>query len=228
MSQPSQPDGSDPRILAPSDDEEQVIVKSAWGGNGKAYHTTECRNVEQMRSTREVAKSIAEWKGYHECEVCITEGEYNDDPAPEEQQSTGEQVHATPTTEECARFRRLILDGDSPADVAAQTDWGRTTVYRHANGNCKCTDVAHPPVTYGWHFDSDADDSGVLGSNNHRIASETCKAIRVRLVDGQTRKEVADAVGIDKSNIHRHAHGDCDHVHSNTPPVSHGWHEVDE
>ena len=71
MSQPADgPDGSDPRVLAPSDDEERVIVKASFGGKGKAYHTTECLNVDAMRSTREVPLSVAEWKGCDECHAC--------------------------------------------------------------------------------------------------------------------------------------------------------------
>lgn len=61
---------SDPRVLTPSEDEQEVIVKSAFGGSGKAYHTAECVNVRRMRQSRSVKISVAEWKGYDECERC--------------------------------------------------------------------------------------------------------------------------------------------------------------
>mgnify|MGYP000034627651 CR=1 FL=1 len=197
MSNSSTPDGTDPRVLAPSDDEEQVIVKGAWGASGNAYHTCECRNVVQMRSTREVPVSVAEWKGYHECHACITEGEYNDDPSREAQQSTNDHVHPTPTAEECATFRRKILAGMSPADVAAESGWGRTTVYRHATGGCKCEGVDHAPVAYGWHVD----ESGETGGSNARlqVSARECRTFREQLLKGESRGDVAE----------RHATGAC-------------------
>lgn len=146
---PSPPDGSDPRVLTPSDDEPDVIVKANWRGNGSGYHTTRCRNVVQMDRTRTVKQSVAEWKGYHECHVCITEGEYNDDPDELETRSTGEHVHPTPTREECAAFRERMVDGETPAQVAADVSWGRTAVYTHARGDCHHEDAPdHPPVVY--------------------------------------------------------------------------------
>lgn len=61
---------TDPRVLVPEEDEQEVIVKAAFGGSGKAYHTAECVNVRRMRQTNMVKISVAEWKGYHECERC--------------------------------------------------------------------------------------------------------------------------------------------------------------
>ena len=158
MSQTTPTNENDPRVLTPSDDEEQVIVKGAWGASGDAYHTTECRNVVAMRSVREVPLSVAEWKGYHECHVCITEGEYNDDPDALDTRSTGEHVHPTPTYDECAAFRKRLVNGETPAQVAADVSWGRTAVYTHARGDCQHNGpVEHPPVVYeagAWQVDA--------------------------------------------------------------------------
>jgi len=61
---------ADSRVLVPEDDEQQVIVKSAFGGSGEAYHTNTCVNVRKMREQKTVKISVAEWKGYHECKLC--------------------------------------------------------------------------------------------------------------------------------------------------------------
>lgn len=223
---PAKPDGSDPRVLTPSEDEEHVMVKGAWGASGDAYHTCECRNVVQMRSVREVPISIAEWKGYHECHACITEGEYNDDPSREEQQSTDENVHPTPSIEECAAFRRAILEGNTPADVASDTVWGRTSIYRHATGGCKCEDVSHPPVAHGWHVDT----SGEQGDATARVqvSAKHCRVFREQLLKGESRADLAERHAISKTAIARHANGRCNHppdAHGH-PPLSYGWHPI--
>jgi hypothetical protein len=229
MSQPSKPDGTDPRIVVPDDDEDDVIVKSSFGGTGQAYHTCECRNVVQMESTRTVKQTIAEWKGYTECNVCITEGEYNDDPGREEI-AAEDKVHPSPTREECAAFRTRILSGASPAQVAADTTWGRTAVYTHARGDCTHADPpAHAPVAYGWHVDTDADETG--GSNKKlRVSAATCRTLRQQLIRGESRSDLTERHDISESAITEHVTGRCNHdadAHGH-PPLAYGWHQVEE
>lgn len=216
---PPKPDGTDPRIVAPSEDEETVWVKSSYGGSAKAYHTRRCRNVEQMRSAREVKKSVAEWKGYHECSVC------QKDPAPEPDPEPSETV-LEPTKAECFTFRKLLLEHGSATAVAEYVEWGTTAINKHARGKCQ-HDTPHPAVKHGWHEDPEKDDSGVPGSNNTRIHPGTCRSIRRRLLSVDSVPAVAHDLDMTEDTVRRHAKGDCEHVHSNLDALSFGWHKDD-
>lgn len=49
---------------------ETVTVSSCWNSSGSAYHTEACQAVNRMHAPKRVDISVAEWKGYHECERC--------------------------------------------------------------------------------------------------------------------------------------------------------------
>lgn len=220
----SKPDGTDPRILAPSEDEPLVTVKSAFGGNGKAYHTTECVNVRSMRQTREVKLSVAEWKGYHECRLCLDKKENGPYPEPEEQQSQREEPHTSPTRAECATFREWIGEESlTMSQAAARSDWGRTAVNNHASGDCS-HDIDTPPVAFGWYYDAEqADTPGVRDEINKHISMDECEALRADLVSGERLRNLTDKYGLGKDGIRYHALGRCAHD-MDVPALSHGWH----
>jgi len=49
---------------------ETVVVASSFNSNGGAYHTHDCRCVDQIESPKRVDKSVAEWKGLELCGYC--------------------------------------------------------------------------------------------------------------------------------------------------------------
>jgi hypothetical protein len=182
-----------------------------------------------MESTRTVKQTIAEWKGYSECSVCITEGEYNDDPGREDIAAEAN-VHPSPSAKECAAFRDSILAGASPKQVAADVTWGRTAVYTHARGDCEHTEpVDTPPIAYGWHVDTDANETGGPDAKL-RVSAATCRTLREQLVRGDSRSDLADRHNMSESAITEHVNGRCNHdadAHGH-PPLSYGWHEVEQ
>lgn len=221
MSQPRKPDGTDPRIVTPSEDDETVKVSSSWNSSGDAYHTTDCAIVARIESVREVQKSVAEWKGFHECTRCINEGEWTPDF---ERETTGAWQHF-PTTVECAAWRSAIANGTQPRDVADGLAYSSTTIRRHALGRCD-HDVTHPPVAHGWHTTPEVDESDKDRTKQSQMHPTRCVTIRKRLLDGATTAELKEKYAMRKKGIRRHAKGECQHVHHETPPLAYGWHVV--
>lgn len=227
---PAKPDGTDPRVLAPPEDDELVTVSSSWGGSGEAYHTTRCRNVYRTEHTREVPLTIAEWKGYHECEACIEEGRYE----PSQDDPTEDDYQRSPTAETCRVWRETVLTSDeSPTTLAESSEWGATAIHSHVTGRCNHNDATHddthdhPPLACGWHADPSRDDSVNPDARDSNMHKRTCMAIRRRMMGGQSGPEVGDDLGMDKKTARRHATGDCQHAHDTLPALSYGWHLVD-
>ena len=220
MSTPK-PDGSDPRVLAPSEDEPVVTVKSAFGGSGEAYHTENCINVQRMRESREVKLSIAEWKGYHECENCIELREAQNEPEPDPEPEPEPDLSGA-----CADVRKDLANGMDKATVAENSPWEKRSTHRHATGKCS-HDIDVPPVSYGWYFDSRvADTASVRDIRNDNISRGECAEIRRRLVNGASLKSLESEFHITNDGVSYHAKGECGHAHSEVAAVSHGWHPV--
>ena len=215
----STPVESDPRVLEPAEDEPLVTVKGAFGGSGEAYHTAECVNVRKMRETREVKLSVAEWKGYHECQHCIDKQRETPDIEPEEDTSNS-------TEERCARVRRLFKKGLNRDEVTEHVNWSRTAVYTHGTG--KCThDIDEAPVFHGWGFDSSLPDTpNARDIDTATISNTECAAIRESLVNGDSLTELEERFNISDDGVRYHAKGECGHEHPDLDPVSHGWHSV--
>jgi len=84
----SDPDGTDPRILSPSGDEETVTIARGHS-TGKTYHTTDCPVVKRMNKPNEVPKRVAEWKDYDKCKRCEEEEGGDGQPRPGPDPSRG-------------------------------------------------------------------------------------------------------------------------------------------
>ena len=227
MSQPADaPDGSDPRILAPSEDEPDVIIKASGGGSSRAYHTARCRNVTNMNSTRTVKQSVAEWKGFDECEVCIHEGEYDPTPDDETETDTASQYMSRET---CAEVRRRCLRGESIGEMQADYEWGWAAINNHVRGRCsELHDVDAPACAYGWHVDTDTDETG-REAVRADVSVNECRIFRQQLRAGETRSELSERHNISPSAISTHATGRCYHppdAHVELP-LAHGWHAVE-
>ena len=225
MSQPADaPDGSDPRILAPSADEPDVIIKASGGGSSRAYHTARCRNVKKMNSTRTVKQSVAEWKGFDECEICIHEGDH--DPTADDDETEATRRMMSPET--CAELRRRYLSGEPPAEIEADCGWSRTAMNQHVRGRCAHNDdVDAPECDYGWHASKDGE-TGDRASRT-RVSPQLCEAMRRQLLAGKSRGEVADFYDISFSCVGTHVKGECNHApdaHS-APPLDYGWHRAE-
>lgn len=218
MSTPK-PDGSDSRVLAPSEDEPDVIVKAAFGGSGEAYHTTECTNVRKMRNTRVVKLSVAEWKGYHECHHCKQKKQKTPKVPPEPETNTED-----PTKDRCARVRELFKQGFNRNEVTEQVEWSRTAVYTHGTGQCT-HEIDEKPVSHGWDFDEDLSDTpNIQDQRNERISTSDCKAIRQALVNGESLHTLEAEYNLSNDGVRYHATGECGHEHEDIDAVSHGWH----
>ena len=214
----STPIESDPRVLEPAEDEPLVTVKSAFGGSGEAYHTENCLNVQGMRESREVKLSVAEWKGYHECENCIKLRESDPEPEPEPEPEPD-------LSGACADVREQLANGVDRATVTENSPWARRSTHRHATGDCS-HDIDVPPVAYGWHFDPSLPDTpSVRNMRNDNISREDCAEMRRSLVNGADLKSLESEYNISDDGVRYHAKGECGHdMHIDA--VSHGWHSV--
>ena len=210
----STPIESDSRVLEPAEDEPMVTVKSAFGGSGEAYHTENCINVQRMRESRDVKLSIAEWKGYHECENCIALRESTDNPEPDPEPDL---------TDDCKQLRRQISNGMTREKAAENSPWADRSAYRHATGACSHEhDV--PPVARGWYFDSSLPDTPRKApQTTDKISAEDCTHIRELLVSGETLKSVGKKFDLRNDGVRYHATGECGHD-IEIDAVSHGWH----
>lgn len=217
----SAPDGTDPRILSPDDDEPEVTIARGYSTE-KTYHTTDCPIVRRINNPNDVPKSVAEWKGYTKCKRCekVEGGEdyarpgrsYADGPLP--------RPHRISRTK-CLKSRALLLQGGTRRGVAEQLDIGNGSVQRHRSGSCSCEHDAHT-VEYDGDGYVRTDDGGIPTHVNGRtpIPPETCVALRDTLARGGVHAAtLAHLFGVSEGAARRHAVGECTHDHD-TPPVT--------
>lgn len=230
----SEPDGSDPRILTPDDDDPEV--KIAYGhSTGKTYHTTDCAVVKRMDAPQTVARGVAEWKGYSKCKRCDERegGEGYPHPGGPDGASPSHRLHGI-TRAQCLQIRVRLLTGGTRRSVADAVGVGTASVGRHRTGACSC---AH----YGRTLDYDdgsyvpIEDEGVPREVTGRapIDAATCADIRDTLArDGVSAAGLATILGVSETPVRRHGSGDCTHQHD-TPPVTYDasarrWRAVDD
>ena len=216
---PPKPDGSDPRVLTPGDDEPTVKIAKH---NTKAYHTADCRTIYRLRDRGDVGfttrkLSVAEWQGLHECEICRTEGEYDPDDQPDRSPDEGEHDLDAAT---CDAMRTYLGSGVDAVEIVDTVPFGETLVREHLKGKCD-HDTDAPAYSYGWHPATDPPEPTEPKSHG-RVPAQTCYALRERLLDDESLQSGAKALGLSKSTARNHAKGRCPH-HNSTPPLEQGW-----
>lgn len=217
----SKPDGTDPRILTPDDDEPEV--KIAYGhSTGKTYHTTECAVVSRMSKPQKVSRSVAEWKGYSKCKRCDERegGDGYPHPGGPKSASISHRLHGV-NRSRCLQIRVCLLRGGNKREVADALDIGSSSVGRHRTGKCSCqhhgrtlefADGEYVPV----------EDEGVPRKVTGRapIDATTCIDIRETLPrNGVSAAALATILGVSESPIRLHGMGGCQHTHD-TPPAT--------
>lgn len=223
MSQPAKPDGTDPRIVIPDENEPTVTIAYGYS-TGKTYHTTECPITERMSDPNHVAISVAEWKGYTKCKRC-TERESGDGY---EHPARGPPTGAHPaqllqgvTPVGCVQLRACLLDGDSRSDAASRLDVGKSTIGRHALGKCNCGHDAHT-LTHTDDGYTTTDDGGLETyiTGVTPVDKSACEMFRRALVkEGVNANTLATVYGVSDDAIRRHARGRCDHD-TDVPPAT--------
>jgi hypothetical protein len=223
MSQPSTPDGTDPRIVSPSEDEQTVQI--AFGqSTGRTYHTADCTVVERMHDPKEVAMSVAEWKGYSKCKRCDERegGDGYEHPGKGSRDGpNASQLLIGIDSVGCIHVRACLLDGKTTVETGDIVDAGKSTVRRHAHGNCSCD---HPgrTVEYDGTEWTPADEEGIPKhiTGYAPVSSDVCELMRAALArEGVTADTLADVLGSSDDAVRRHARGNCDHT-VRTPPVT--------
>ena len=217
----SPPDGTDPRILTPEEDEPEVTI--AYGhSTGKTYHTTDCAVVQRMSAPQDVSRSVAEWKGYTKCKRCDERegGDGYPHPGGPEGASLSHRLHGI-TRARCLQIRVRLLNGGTRRSVADAVGVGSGSVGRHRTGECSCE---HHGRTLDYDGDgySPLEDEGVPRQVTGRapIDPATCADIRDTLPrDGVSAAGLATILGVSESPVRRHGAGECTHQHD-TPPVS--------
>lgn len=217
----SDPDGTDPRILSPGDDE--TTVKIAHGhSTGKTYHTGDCAVVDRMDEANEVALSVAEWKGYTKCKRCdeLEGGDGYPHPGGPDGASLSHRLHGI-TRARCLQIRVRLLNGGTRRSVADAVGVGAASVGRHRAGECSCE---HHGRTLDYDGDGYApiEDEGVPRKVTGRapIDPETCADIRDTLArDGVSAAGLATILGVSESAARHHGAGECTHQHD-TPPLT--------
>jgi len=216
----SDPDGTDPRILSPSDDEPTVTIAHGHS-TGKTFHTTECPVVRRMNAPNEVAQSVAEWKGYTKCKRCDEREGGDGFPHPGGPDGPGVCHHLQGVTRaECLQIRVRLLTGGSRRTVQEALDIGNATVGRHVSGDCSCQHHAHT-LTYdtGAGEYRVADDRGVPtdAAGRVQIDAPTCAVVRSALpLAGVSTRTLGTVLGISAKSVRHHATGACDHTHDTT------------
>lgn len=216
MSQPTKPDGTDPRIVAPTEDEQTVQI--AFGrSTGQTYHTADCTVVERMDDPKEVGISVAEWKGYSKCKRCdeCEGGEGYDHPGkgPRDGPNASQLLTGIDSVG-CIQVRACLLDGRSQVETAEIVDAGKSTVGRHAHGKCSCE---HDGRTVE-HTDGEWSTAEEEGIPRHitgyaPVSPDVCELMRAALArDGVDAGTLADVLGSSDDAVRRHARGNCDHT----------------
>ena len=216
MSQPADaPDGNDPRIVTPSEDERKVITAHGYS-TGKTYHTRECPTVKRMDDPTEVPISIARWKDYTKCKRC-------DEHARKQQHEhvrkgprnggTHAQLLSGVDAPACLQIRALLLSGETQQATADILGIGKATVGTHARGECGCEHHGRP-LTYDGHEYLPVKGDGVPKhiTGFAPIPEQTCEHIRRVIVrEGVSAVRLATVLGVSDDSIRHHAHGECDH-----------------
>jgi len=147
VSKPTPPDGSDPRVLVPDEDEPLVTIVSNDRSSYDTYHThpERCDKINRTSKTREVKQSIAEWQGNDLCDRCAEL-----DAAPESPIDVADATHTpgepvTPAT--CHALRREVARGHDPTEVGSAIGMSKSTAYVHLRGECS-HNIAHAPLVY--------------------------------------------------------------------------------
>lgn len=147
MSDAERPDGTDPRVLVPDDDEPLVTIVSNDKSSANAYHThpKACDKINRTSETREVKQSVAEWQGGTKCDRCA---EIDAQPrAPPEITDPRDNPQTQISAALCSALRRAVRDGHTAGAVSDAADLSRSTTYPHIRGDCS-HDVAIPPSKY--------------------------------------------------------------------------------
>lgn len=230
MSQPSKPDGSDPRVVTPDADEPQVTIAKGYS-TGKVYHTSStCPTIKRMDAPQEVALSVAEWKDYDKCGRCDAQesadadsptGDF--DKIPKYASLLG---RVTPSV--CVAIRAALVAGASKREAGERFGVSHSTVERHTDG-CGCDHDA-PPVAYApgltWHPTDDASLPIPHPDGRRRVTPAACARIRQTLAKTAARSAaLATLYGLDTTTVRLHATGECHHDHD-APTVAYDSHDT--
>jgi len=150
MSNASQPDGTDPRVLTPEGRE--VVTPNTNGANAhQRYHKPGCRRIDTMeRPSKRVDVAVAKWKDLKPCQTCHGDERNHN--------GNGTAIEG-PTVD---RWRRALVWTDGGTrEIAAGGAYSPTTVRRHARGIATDnynTDPTVPPARWShpdqtWVFD---------------------------------------------------------------------------
>lgn len=147
MSKPTPPDGSDPRVLVPGEDEPEVTIVSNDRSSYDTYHThpKACDKINRSSKTREVKLSVAEWQGNDLCDRCA---ELAAAPAtPVDVSDADHTSESRVSVATCHALRREVARGHDAKSVGEAIGLGKSTAYVHLRGECD-HDTAHPPLVY--------------------------------------------------------------------------------
>lgn len=229
----SAPDGTDPRILSPGDDDPDVTIASGHS-TGKTYHTMDCPVVKRMKEPKTTSRAVAEWKGYSKCERCDElesgqESQTNADAPPQVPvcpacgtDLTGvklaahlpcDAVNGKMSADLCEQLRRDLLAADSLPAVVDKYPVEDGACRRHARGDCDCRgDV--PPLTY------DMSAKTWVSTDKPTPTERKCRAARELLVANVAPyREVAARVGMHPDTTRKHVNGACE-CPTVTPPLA--------
>ena len=148
MSDAAPPDGTDPRVLVPDEDEPTVTIVGAERSSSSAYHThpEACDKINRSTVAREVPQSVAEWQGNDLCDRCAELDALPDAPLTLTNADVPDDAKQVPA-DVCAALRRAVGRGYPAGDAGRVADVSRSTVYPHVRGECD-HDVAEPTYEY--------------------------------------------------------------------------------
>lgn len=221
MSQPSKPDGTDPRIVVPDEDEETVAIAYGYS-TGKTYHTANCAVTDRMSDPNHVPVSVAKWKGYTKCKRCDEreggEGYEHPGKGPQDGPNASQLLQGISPVA-CVQLRALLLDGASRQEAADTLGVGKSTVGRHALGKCNCGHDAHTLThTSDGYVTTDEGGLRTYITGVTPITDTVCDMLRRAVVrEGVTATHLADVFGVSNDAVTRHARGRCNHDSAITP-----------
>ena len=216
MSQPADaPDGSDPRIVTPSEDEQTVITAHGYS-TGKKYHTRKCPTVKRMDKPTEEPISIARWKDYTKCKRC-DEGEaersYDHVSKGPRDGGTHAQLLTGVDSIACLQIRSILINDETQQTTADMLGFAKSTVGTHARGECNCEHHGRP-LTFDGDVYRPVKGDGVPThiTGFAPIPGRTCEHIRrVIIREGVSAVRLATVLGVSDDSIRHHARGECDH-----------------
>jgi len=209
MSDAAPPDGSDPRVLTPGDDEPEVWVASGETSNSKKYHTNRCATVERMTRPTKVPMSIAEWRDHTLCDRCRlidTNEDYRRPGTTDVQVDVG---YHTVTPLRCLILRALALEGYTQREAADEIGVvTKGTAGKHIAGSCQCSHYGHSVEYDDANTASPAGDGGVPDALGGQviIPPTTCARMRRIFNDAPVSPaSVAALYGTCDTTVRRHA-----------------------